>query len=192
MRWFIGSIGETKGPYSAADIRREIDCGRLRRGMHIREESENWTLVEQSRFAHYFAPEPVAVEPHRPGLFSSLVVGLGAAALLVYCTTRVIDPKENDSPSAKTYSPSQLKQMINSGKYPPQETATTRTSQADFASCVANMTQVVAAVGNDYPNEIIVDTAVLKTHKVWANDAAITVSCSAPDQKMLITSAKYL
>lgn len=57
--------------------------------------------------------------------------------------------------------------------------------------CRASADSIVAAVKPNYPTETIVDTKIVKVLKVWTNDSAITVSCSALDENMVITVAPY-
>jgi hypothetical protein len=94
--------------------------------------------------------------------------------------------------AAKTYTPQQLRKMVNSGKPPKQGSPTTQTQAMSFGSCVAKVNSVVDSVKDQYPAKIIVQTKIMHMAKVWTNDGAMTLSCSQPDSKLVITNAKYL
>jgi hypothetical protein len=91
----------------------------------------------------------------------------------------------------KTYTPAQLRAMVNSGKYPSQGPARSTSQAMDYSECILKPESVVGAVKPNYPARTIVSTNLMRVEKVWTNDAAVTVSCSAPDHKMVMTSAPY-
>ena len=93
--------------------------------------------------------------------------------------------------AGRTYTPSELRALIARGEYPPQGQPTTQTKEMDFATCVAAIDQVAGAVGESYPTQVVVSTPITRMQKVWTNDAAMTLTCSARDKKMVITAAKY-
>lgn len=92
----------------------------------------------------------------------------------------------------KTYTPAQLRSMVNAGKFPKQGPTKTMTEAVNFEQCVAKVREIVASVRPNYPTKNIVSTNLLWTEKIWTNDAAMTLSCSGPDQKLIITTAAYL
>lgn len=94
--------------------------------------------------------------------------------------------------AAKIYTPQQLRKMVNSGNLPKQGAPTTHTQTMSFGACVAKVNAVVASVKPQYPAKIIVQTKILHMAKIWANDGAMTLSCSQPDGKLVITNATYL
>lgn len=98
------------------------------------------------------------------------------------------------SPDVKgrTYTPKKLKAMVAAGKYPPQAAPTTQSEVLEFSACVQKTRAVVAAIGSNYPSQIVVDTAILRMQKIWTNDAAVTITCSAADRTIVFTTAKYL
>jgi hypothetical protein len=96
------------------------------------------------------------------------------------------------SNAQKTYTPDQLRNMIQRGNYPQQGKPSTQSQNLDYASCIAKVAQAVSAVGDAYPTRTIVSTNTMIVQKVWTNDAAVTVTCSAADQIFVITSAPYL
>ena len=108
---------------------------------------------------------------------------LAAAGLLISLCAPVF--------AQKTYTPAQLRAMVNGGRYPDQGAASTQTKTMDYAQCIATLESVVGAVQPNYPARTIVSTNVMRVEKVWTNDAAVTVSCSAPDRKLVMTSAPY-
>lgn len=81
---------------------------------------------------------------------------------------------------------------MESGHYPAQGKASSETKQVDYGACIVVLEQLVGAVKANYPAETIVSTNILRIEKVWTNDAAITVTCSALDRKLVITTAPYL
>ncbi|ARN74892.1 hypothetical protein [Oceanicoccus sagamiensis] len=93
--------------------------------------------------------------------------------------------------AAKSYTPSQLRSMVNSGDYPDQGGVSTETQSISFSACVTKVKGVLSSVSGQYPYKIIVNTNVLYTSKLWTNDAAMTLSCSSLDRKLVITTAKY-
>ncbi|MBT9137223.1 MAG: hypothetical protein DDT34_02311 [Firmicutes bacterium] len=92
----------------------------------------------------------------------------------------------------KTYTPAQLQSMVQSGKYPKQGAPSTQTQSIDYVACIAKVESVVASVRPNYPAQTVVSTNLMRMEKVWTNDAAMTLTCSAPDGKLVITSAPYL
>jgi len=94
--------------------------------------------------------------------------------------------------AAKTYTPAQLRQMVNSGNPPKQGSPSTQKQNMSFSSCVSKVSGIVASVRDQYPAKTIVNTSILHMAKVWTNDAAMTLTCSGPDRTLVITTAKYL
>jgi hypothetical protein len=92
----------------------------------------------------------------------------------------------------KTYTPAQLRTWMAEGHLPPQGWPATRTEHLDMRSCLARIEAVVSSIGPHYPVQTLVNTPLLRTEKVWTNDAAMTLSCSGLDQKLIITTAPYL
>lgn len=91
-----------------------------------------------------------------------------------------------------TYTPQQLRSMISSGSYPEQGPVTdTKTKPSTFDACKVSIEAITSQFRDSYPVRTIVDTSLLYTVKIWVNDAAMTVSCSSPDEKMVITQAPY-
>lgn len=91
----------------------------------------------------------------------------------------------------KTYHPEELQGMVRNGNYPNQGAVGTQSLVMDFTQCKLKIAAVTDAVGPRYPNRIVVDTAIVFTQKLWANDAAMTMTCSQLDKKMVITTAPY-
>jgi len=92
----------------------------------------------------------------------------------------------------KTYTPAQLQSMVQSGNYPKQGALSTQTQHIDYVACIAKVEWVVASIGPYYPAKTVVSTNIMRMDKVWTNDAAVTLTCSAPDKKLIITFAPYL
>jgi transcription initiation factor TFIID subunit TAF12 len=93
--------------------------------------------------------------------------------------------------AARTYTPEELRGMVGSGKYPSQGSPTSQSQASSFSACVDKAQSVSTSVQPEYPVKVIVNTNILYTVKFWTNDAAMTVSCSAPDGKIVVTTAPY-
>lgn len=92
----------------------------------------------------------------------------------------------------KTYTPSQLNRMVETGQIPAQGPARELQSRSlSFTECKTVVEGVMSQLRGSYPVRTIVDTGILYTVKVWTNDGAITASCSGPDRKMVMTQAPY-
>lgn len=94
--------------------------------------------------------------------------------------------------AAKTYTPAQLRQMVNSGKLPKQGSPSTQTQAMSFGACVSKVNGVVDSIKGQYPAKTLVKTNILHMAKIWTNDGAMTLSCSQPDGTFVVTNAKYL
>ena len=91
-----------------------------------------------------------------------------------------------------TFTPAELRRMVEAGKPPKQGAPSTRSEPMNYASCVAKIKAIVASVRPNYPTETILSTNIGLIEKVWTNDAAMTFTCSAPDNRLVITTSKYL
>jgi len=89
-----------------------------------------------------------------------------------------------------TYTASQLHQMIGDGSPPRQRGSSSETRTLAFADCVKTIEQTLV-ITKRYPSKTLVDTRALRVVKIWANDAALTTTCSADDRKMTITTSPY-
>lgn len=56
MKWYVSQGGEVTGPMDATEVRRAIERGTLKPGVHVRDEGGQWMPVEQSPFGTLFAP----------------------------------------------------------------------------------------------------------------------------------------
>lgn len=92
----------------------------------------------------------------------------------------------------KVYTPAQLRSMVKKGKYPQQGKPAMQSERMDYATCIAKVTALVNAVGTEYPTSTVLNTNIGRIEKVWTNDSAVTLTCSAPDRKLVITTAPYL
>ncbi|CNK70210.1 Uncharacterised protein [Yersinia mollaretii] len=94
--------------------------------------------------------------------------------------------------ASTTYTKEQLNSMDASGQYPEQESPVTKSVEiADFESCKQNAYSIYSQVSGSYPAKEIVNTNILYVVKVWTNDGVITVSCSEPDGKKVVTQSGY-
>lgn len=90
-----------------------------------------------------------------------------------------------------TYRPEQLREMIARRQFPTQGPPITTKKPMDYAACVTAAGSVAAAVGEAYPATVVVNTALMYVVKLWTNDAAVVVTCSAPDKSMVTTVSTY-
>ncbi len=92
----------------------------------------------------------------------------------------------------KTYTPSELNRMVNSGQYPEQGPVSNKeTKSISFSDCIVAVESIMSQIRDLYPVETIVDTGLVYMVKAWTNDGAITATCSKSDEKMVITVAPY-
>lgn len=93
--------------------------------------------------------------------------------------------------AATSYTPAQLRALIAAGTPPAQSSPTSQSQVMSFSACVSKVKDIVDAVGSNYPTDTVVDTVILHITKVWTNDAAMVLTCSKPDGKLVITTSKY-
>lgn len=97
------------------------------------------------------------------------------------------------SVASKLYSPAQLNQLIDSRSYPQLGDVSREESKSvAWDECLARIQAISGAVGADYPVETTVDTASIRTVKMWTNAGLLTATCSKPDNELTITQATYL
>lgn len=91
-----------------------------------------------------------------------------------------------------TYTKEQLNDMYRAGSMPSQASPVSKSAKLSFGSCIRKSKEIISSVSSNYPVQTLVDTSIMYSVKVWTNDAAMIVSCSQPDQKIVITTSKYL
>jgi hypothetical protein len=74
------------------------------------------------------------------------------------------------SVAQKTYTPAQLRSMVQSGNYPKQGSVATQTKEMDYTSCIVSLESVVSSVKPEYPTITVVNTNLMRVEKVWTND----------------------
>jgi len=93
--------------------------------------------------------------------------------------------------AGKSYTKAELQKMTATGKYPSQGTVSTESKQASLAACSATIDSITSSLSG-YPAETIVNTRIMRMVKIWTNDGVVSVTCSGPDNKMVITKAPYI
>lgn len=94
--------------------------------------------------------------------------------------------------AAKTCTKEQLIRMSDLGDLPAQgPPRTVKTESIRFDSCVSRVRSIVASL-EGYPYYIVLDIADAYSAKIWTNDAAMILTCSRPDQKLVVTQSDYL
>ncbi len=94
--------------------------------------------------------------------------------------------------NAKTYTPTELQALVRAGRYPEQGDVTKTVVDRSYAACIIALESMVDAIHLNYPTATIASTSLLRTEKVWTNDAALTVTCDAVRNKIIITRSPYL
>ena len=92
----------------------------------------------------------------------------------------------------KTYTPAQLNKMVDSGSFPKQGPVKTQSQSMAFSACIAKVEAVIGSDDSNYPAKTIASSDVVRMVKLWTNDAAMTLTCSAADSKITITKAPYI
>ncbi|WP_017347152.1 hypothetical protein [Pantoea sp. A4] len=94
--------------------------------------------------------------------------------------------------ASTTYTKEQLNDMDAADQLPEQEPPVTKgVEQVDFTTCKSDANNVLNKVADYYPAKEVVNTSALYVVKMWANDGVITVTCSEPDSKKIITQSSY-
>lgn len=91
----------------------------------------------------------------------------------------------------RTYTSTELKAMISKGVFPEQNPPVHDSQNMYFSECAATVKSSIESVQDSYPAEIVVNSNVMIVGKIWANDGAVVMTCSEPDQKLLITKSSY-
>lgn len=117
------------------------------------------------------------------------IVGAFVAGVMVVSPFLIVG---HATAGGKAYTPQQLRRMVSKGQYPPQgPVQQTKTEHADFLACTTLLDSTVEAVDENYPTKILVDTKIAKIAKIWTNDGAVVMSCSALDENLVTTVAPY-
>ena len=98
--------------------------------------------------------------------------------LLMFCISITLS---NYALGYETYTPNELKAMINNGNYPEQAKTggKSTTRNLDFGKCIRLISKIFEQVGDYYPTEVIVESSTLRSEKIWTNDGTLLISCSA-------------
>ena len=90
-----------------------------------------------------------------------------------------------------TYTPKQLSRMIGRGHYPAQGKETSQSIHSSFAVCKMTTDHIMVKIRGIYPVRTVIDTGIVYMVKAWTNDGVVISTCSALDQKMVISRAFY-
>ena len=92
----------------------------------------------------------------------------------------------------KTYTPEQLRQMIQSGNEPKEGYTKTERLNMSFYDCKVKVQRMNVDVQPNYPTRpIAFDDEIVKI-KMWTNDAAMTLTCIKAEGVLVIQTAIYL
>jgi hypothetical protein len=139
----------------------------------------------------YVTPTPINMKPTKnTNLWMQGIIILISSAAVFYFVFNAGD-KPQSTGISKTYSPAQLTEMVKNGKFPDQKALVTESKNMDYTQCILEVEGIVGAIKNSYPTITVASTNILRMEKIWTNDSAMTITCSAPDRKMIITSATY-
>ena len=92
---------------------------------------------------------------------------------------------------ARSFTPSRLRAMVAAGTFPKEADPTSTSKPMEFESCRQFVQMMMSQVQPTYPVRTIVDTGIVFSRKTWANDGAVMVTCSSPDQKLITTTSPY-
>jgi hypothetical protein len=91
------------------------------------------------------------------------IMGIIAMTLILHaCAT--------NPTTTTTYTPSQLRTMIQNGDFPKQGSQTTKTEIIGYRDCLAKVAAIIAAIGPNYPTRTILNTNAARMEKIWTND----------------------
>lgn len=93
--------------------------------------------------------------------------------------------------AGRVYTPAQLRQMVDSGRFPEQEAPAETTKYVSFNACKETVRSIMAAAQPNYPVRTLMDVSTMLSMKAWTNDGAIVMSCSQ-DGKFVTQTSKYL
>lgn len=152
-------------------------------------------------------------------LKNTLITWLGSFIIFIILAV-ILSPSSNDNPPATTQNKTTAETVAETPK-PVQEIASapkpqakkhevakqenktkkessvakleTTTKEMDFTSCVLLQNQTAEAISSsgNYKVVNIVDTDILKVKRMCTNDGSVLVSCSAPDNKMILTKSPH-
>jgi predicted amino acid racemase len=94
--------------------------------------------------------------------------------------------------AAKSYTPAELRKMVNAGKYPKQGKPVSESRAMAFPACKSTAKSVIDQVRPNYPSEVIVDTGIMYMAKLWTNTGVVLMACSQLDGKLVTTTSDYL
>ncbi|WP_068634691.1 DUF4124 domain-containing protein [Thauera butanivorans] len=103
-----------------------------------------------------------------------------------------LSPSESRYSARSHYTRAELMQMVGNGRFPEQGAVSTKVDAMSFDACIVAADAVTKPLRGAYPVITVVNTSVMYTVKLWTNDAAMTITCSAFDGKMIVTTAPYL
>ena len=92
----------------------------------------------------------------------------------------------------QSYTSAQLRELVASKNYPKEGESSTSTRQMAFGDCLTTTHSVLASMQPEYPVEIIADTSIVFMAKAWANDGAVLITCSGPDNQQVTLHLPYL
>ena len=93
--------------------------------------------------------------------------------------------------AGKTYTQSQINEMVNTGNFPEQKLVDTKTHKTSFRACKAAANRMMADIGATYPVEEIVTTRALYMVKMFTNTGTVLITCSKPDETMVLSISDY-
>ncbi len=92
----------------------------------------------------------------------------------------------------KTYSPEELKRLVDAKKYPATAAPTTNIELLAYPACLAKIDARLKSGGAALVSRSVVSTNVMRVERIWLKDSAMTLTCLGADKKFITTTAPYL
>lgn len=102
-----------------------------------------------------------------------------------------LSPSESRYSARSNYTRDELMQMVGNGRYPEQGAVSTKADAMNYGDCIVAADAVTAPLRGVYPVITVVNTSLMYMVKLWTNDSAMTITCSALNEKMVVTTAPY-
>ena len=166
----------------ASDSRTEYKRQQVVVGCIYKQDGSLITIFFNSKIANWTAPEK-----RQPAW---------AGGAYAPSTKRATAPAKRPPPpisqTKKTYTPAQLRRMVQSGNYPKQGTPSVETHNMNFVECIVRLEAIIDTIKPHYPTATVVNTRFMHVAKAWTNDGAVMVTCNAANNELVISTAPYL
>jgi hypothetical protein len=115
--------------------------------------------------------------------------------IMLLMAVLMVVPISGNSQTVKTYTPEQLREMVDKSGYPEQLYGkVSEKLYADFIACIADGRKMVDTYPQSAPAVFLFGDRTdfdLWLQKVWLNTHTVTISCSKSSQTMTIQEGPY-